>query len=86
MDRDARPNDPPAKSLAQALVPETNAKYGYVAGKTADYRERNASLAWRARAGGDNNLLRAEFSYLLTGDTLVAKHPHVCTEFAKVLH
>jgi hypothetical protein len=81
-----RMDDAAAESLADRLVAQADAEQGNPAGKLANRRQRDACLRRRAGARRNDQQGGLQASDLVHGDGVVAEHPDVLSQFAKVLH
>ena len=81
-----RMNDPSAKRLAYALVPETNAQYGNPALIMLNHWNRDSGFTGRAGSGRDNDSYRVQPLDIIEIDLIITKYGHVFTQFAKILH
>jgi hypothetical protein len=80
-----RANDLAAKGRTNALVPQTHAQDGQLAGKVLDGSHRDTGFQRRARAGRDHHAIRCARSDALDGDLVVAEHLHIRAQLAEVL-
>ena len=80
-----RPDDVAAKRRTNALMPETNAQDGQLAGKVPNRLDRNTRLCRRTRAGRHNKPVGLVRFNVGDGDLVVAKGLHLGAEFTKVL-
>ena len=79
-------DDLATKRLADALVAQTHAKDGNLAGKALDGGHRHTGFQRRARAGGNHQVLRRQAGDIVQADFVVTEHLHILPQFAEVLH
>jgi len=79
-------HDAPAKSFADRLMAEADAEQRNLARERADRRRRNPGLRRRSRPGRDDEIVGRKLGDLGKRNRVVAKHLHVLTEFAEILH
>ena len=79
------PNDFTAEDVANGLMAKTNAEQRCGFAKALDHGATDAGFFWRARAGGDADVVGLEPRDLIQRDLIIATDFHDGTHFAEVL-
>ncbi len=74
-----------AESRADGLMPQTHAEDGRAASHPADQFDADARILRRARAGRDDDALRAQRFHLGHAHLVVAAHIHLRPQFTEIL-